>query len=418
MIAAPGTFEPTRLKLGTSSTYRTRTGTLHLRSLILIFTSTLVACGGGGGGGGGAGNDTSVQAAPYTYQIPSAGNDSWAVGHLDDHGIDSVAIESMVADFHSGTTPGIDAIAIVRNNTLVLQSNIRTQTGAYDGWGGNTLPNRHIMHSTSKSVTSALIGIAIDQGYIASTDMPFYDLFLYTSYENWDDRKATMTLEDALTMRFGYEWDEWSQPYGHAENDLTILTENNVDQSFALLNLPLATDPGSNFVYNTAGTIAIGQALENAVGVPMEDFAEMHLFQPLQIDNAIWGYTPSGLPNGGSGLYLEARDMVKFGQLFIDDGMWQGQRIVSAEWIDRSVQSYTTLGWTYTSGYGYQWWVDRFTHNGISIEAYSTRGFGGQYIFCVPSLELVVAFTGQNYDNGLSNQPFDLMRDVILPSVL
>ena len=94
-----------------------------------------------------------------------------------------------------------------------------------------------------------------------------------------------MTLEDALTMRLGLQWDEWSEPYGDANNDLTILTEKNIDQGWALLNLPVQSDPGTNFTYNTAATIALGQSLENAVGVPMEDFAEMHLFQPLQIDD-------------------------------------------------------------------------------------------------------------------------------------
>jgi CubicO group peptidase (beta-lactamase class C family) len=386
------------------------------RTLFLFLLTTLSACGGGDGNGGnkGAGNPT----ATYSYQMPAASNDGWAVGHLDDHGIDSMAIESMVRDFHSGIAPGIDGIAIVRNNTLVLQSNIRTATDDHDHWGGNTRIDRHIMHSTSKSVTSALIGIAVDQGYIADADVPFYDLFLYPSYENWDDRKATMTLDDALTMRFGYEWDEWSIPYGQEGNDLKKLTDSNTDQSWALLDLVIVEDPGSNFVYNTAGTIAIGQALENAVGVPMEDFAETHLFQPLQIDGAIWGYTPTGLPNGGSGLYLETRDMAKFGQLFIDDGIWQGQQIISAAWVERSVQPLTSLSWTFTSGYGLQWWVDRFTRFGESVESYSTRGYGGQYIFCVPALQLVVVFTGQNYENSLSNQPFELMQDIILPAVL
>ena len=198
------------------------------RSLYYLLFLTLTACGGGGGDQGGSNNAAVATPIIYSYSMPTVANDSWPVGHLSDHGIEVNPIEHMVRDFHSGATPGIDAIAIARNGTLVLLSNIRTQTGEFDGWGGNTWPNRHIMHSTSKSITSALIGIAVDQGYIASTDVPFYDLFIYSSYDNWDDRKATMTLEDALTMRFGYEWDEWSQPYGHPENDLRILTESSM----------------------------------------------------------------------------------------------------------------------------------------------------------------------------------------------
>ncbi|MBT8079714.1 MAG: serine hydrolase, partial [Gammaproteobacteria bacterium] len=214
-----------------------------MRMALLALTSGLAACGSGGGSDDPTAGGGSTPIA-YAYTMPGPLNDGWAVGHLDDNGIDAAAIESMVRDFHSGAIPGIDAIAIVRNNTLVLQSNIRTQVGDFDAWGGNTRPNRHIMHSTSKSITSALIGIAIDQGYIAGTDVPFYDLFHYTSYDNWDDRKSTMTLDDALTMRFGYQWDEWSLSYGHPDNDLRALTDNNIDQGWALLNLVMIDDPG------------------------------------------------------------------------------------------------------------------------------------------------------------------------------
>jgi CubicO group peptidase (beta-lactamase class C family) len=288
--------------------------------------------------------------------------------------------------------------------------------GRFDNWVGNTNPNQHVLHSTSKSFTSALIGIAIDQGYIASVDVPFYNLFSYGSYLNADPRKATMTLENALNMRLGLRWDEWSQPYGSTGNDLEDLSRNNTDYAKALLDLPMESDPGTTFTYNTAATIAIGQALQNAVGVPMADFADMHLFQPLQIQNAEWGRTPTDLPNGGSGLFLEPREMIKFGQLFVDGGVWNGQQIVSQEWFSASAERRVVLDTTWTTGYGYQWWIDNFTYKGQAIESWSTRGFGGQDIFCVPSLNLVVAFTGQNYESG-EVRPFILMQDYILPSI-
>lgn len=383
--------------------------------VLLLFVSALTACGGGDGDSYGGGDPAQVT---YTYQVPATLNDGWEVGHLDDHSIDTDLITSMMNGIVGFQYTGIDSISIARNNTLVLNQVFRTQLDEFDSWTNNTRLDMHILHSTSKSFTSALVGIAIDQGFISDTDAFFYELFAYASYDNWDTRKANMTLDDALTMRFGILWDEWSEPYGAADNSLTVLTANNDDYAKALLDLPIDADPGTNFVYNTAGSVAIGQALENSVGVPMADFAAVHLFAPLQIVDVRWGETPTGLPNGGSGLFLSTRDMAKFGQLFINSGVWNGEQVISADWITRSVQPYTTLTWTDTSGYGYQWWIDRFFVNGQQIDSYSTRGYGGQYIFCVPSLQLVVTFTGSNYGNDGAGQSFEMMQQYILPAML
>jgi len=372
-----------------------------------------VACGGSGGGGS---PPTTSPPATYTYSVPAQTNDGWVTGHLDDHGFDAALILEMMDGINSGRFSGIDSVTIARDNTLILNEIYPRNLDIYDNWVGNTDPERHVVHSTSKSYTSALIGIAIEQQYIASVDVPFYDLFSYGSYANPDPRKATMTLEDALTMQLGYTWNEWDVPYGTAGNDLQDLLESNADVAKALLDLPIESDPGTSFTYNTAATIAIGQALQNAVGVSMASFAETYLFQPLQIESAEWGRTPTNLPNGGSGLFLKPRDMIKLGQLYLDGGVWNGQQIVSAAWIDASVQAHAALSYSLSTGYGYQWWLGGFTHNGQPIEVWSTRGFGGQDIFCVPSLNLVVAFTGQNYDAG-EFLPFELMQDFILAAI-
>ena len=383
---------------------------VHRISSLLVLALLVTACGGGG--------ETPASGPPtrYTYSVPEQTNDGWATGHLDDHGFNTALIVEMMDGINDGQFSGIDSVTIVRNNTLLLHAEYDRSLDRFDDWGGNTDPGRHILHSTSKSFTSALIGIAIDQGFIASVDVPFYDLFSYGNYSNPDTRKATMTLEDALTMRLGLEWDEWSVPYTQPGNDLEELMSSNLDYAKALLDLPMTSNPGSSFTYNTAATIAIGQALENAVGVPMSDFAELNLFQPLQIQTAEWVLTPTRLPNGGSGLFLESRDMIKFGQLFVDGGQWNGQQIISAGWIDASVAQHVILDFNLSSGYGYQWWLGRFTYDGQEIETWSTRGFGGQDIFCIPSLNLVVAFTSQNYE---SNEflPMSLLQDYILPSI-
>jgi len=389
-------------------------------ALTLITSVMLAACGGGGGGGGGDVTQPTTPVAPYSYSAPLANGDGWEVADLADVGMDEAQLEAMMQLVVNGEFRGIDSVVIARNNKLVLHEQLRNEIGQFDEWIDNRDPERHVLHSTSKSFTSALIGIAIDQGYIASTQVKFYDLFNYGAYFNWDDRKADITLEDALTMRLGYEWDEWTLPYTDPNNDLVFLENNYTDWPKALLDLPMQFDPGTQFTYNTAATIAIGQALENATGIPMADFANQYLFYPMDITTAEWWLTPTGLPNGGSGLFLLSRDMAKFGQLFIDDGVWQGQQLISPEWIADSVTRRVDISsWaTYSEAYGFQWWLDDFNFRGQTIEAYVTSGYGGQYIFCLPELDLVVAFTGRNYNNGVGVQAlYDMVRQYILVSI-
>ena len=370
----------------------------RLNILIAVATLAIAACGGGSSGGGGE----PPPRIDYTYRIPTDIGDGWQLADLASEGFDTQQIAVLMDQIVNEDYPGIDSIAIVRNENLLLYWSANRELTNFDAWIGNTNRERHILHSTSKSFTSALIGIAIDKGFIASTDVKFYDLFNYAGYDNWDPRKAEMTLEDALTMRLGLTWDEWSLSYTNPNNDLVFLENNNLDWSKALLDLPMSRNPGTTFTYNTAATIAIGKALQNATGMPMAQFADANLFLPMQITNAVWARSPTNLPIGGSGLFLETRDLIKFGQLYLNGGSWQGQQLISADWVAASVIRHVDLSaiLTFSDGYGYQWWLDQFNYKGQQVEAWITSGYGGQFIFAIPSLDLVVAFTGHNYENN------------------
>ncbi len=370
-----------------------------IRPVILAFiAATIASCGGG---------SSSPPPPPppvsYSYSVPADIGDGWQVANIADEGFETQMIVDMMTDILDGSSPGIDSVAIIRNNKLVhYWYDSRRELDQFDDWVGNRDEERHILHSTSKSVTSALVGIAIDQGHIASTQVKFLDLFPYSSYDNWDPRKAEITLEDALTMRLGIEWDEWSLPYTHGDNDLVYLENHNSDWPKALLDLPMAFDPGGRFAYNTAATIAIGRAMQNSTGIPMADYANTYLFYPMQITDAVWGTTPLGLPNGGSGLFLTTRELAKFGQLYLDGGVWQGQQLISAAWVAESVVQRVDVSniVSRSDGYGYQWWLDSVQYENQLLETWITAGYGGQYTFIVPGLELVVTFTGHNYENG------------------
>lgn len=374
---------------------------------IVLFVLLLATAGCGGGSSGGTTSPPPPPPEPFSYSVPADTGDGWQVGDLAAEGFDVRMIVDMMDSILDGTYPGIDSVAIARNNKLLLYwYDPGRELDQFDAWINNTIRERHVLHSTSKSFTSALIGIAIDQGHIDSTQVSFLDLFDYTDYENWDPRKADITLQDALTMRFGFRWDEWSRPYTDPQNDLVSLENNNFDWPKALLDLPMASNPGTAFAYNTAGTIAIGKALENATGERLEQFANAHLFLPMQITDAGW-WSPHNLANGGSGLFLRTRDLAKFGQLYLDGGVWQGQQLISAEWVADSIVRHVDLSdvLSFSEGYGYQWWLDELPYKGQLMETWVTSGYGGQYIFVIPGLELVVAFTGHNYDNadGIAN---------------
>lgn len=389
----------------------------HLHRLLLaVVAMTLVAACGGGSSGGGSGPG----AVTYSYTVPADIGDGWQVASLADEGFDLDLIENMMGRVVSEQYAGIDSVTIIKNNKLVLYWFADRELDQFDDWVNNRDKERHILHSTSKSVTSALVGIAIDQGFIASTDVPFYSLFNYANYLHWDPRKNDMTLEDALTMRLGLEWDEWTYPYTSPNNDLVALNTFNTDWAKALLDLPMVEDPGTSFTYNTAATTAIGQAVENAIGMPLADFANINLFYPMQITDAVWATTPTGLPIGGSGLYLRPRDLAKFGQLYLNNGAWQGQQLISADWIaDTVVRRVDISSWaTFSEAYGFQWWLDDLSYNFQPVETWKTSGYGGQYLFVIPSLDLVVAFTGHNYEPGPGiGNLYRIMEEFILAAI-
>ena len=355
--------------------------------------------------------------APYQYQIPQYIDDGWQTGHLADFGFDTEQLVDLIQDIQKGTHPGIDSISIVRDNTLLLHHDFQRDLTVYDSWINNSDPTRHVMHSTSKSFVSALAGIAVQQGYIQDTSRPFYSFFDYSEYENWDDRKNSITFENALTMQLGLEWDEWTYAFGDNRNSLTSLTNNSDDYIKSMLDLPIVTDPGTDYAYNTIASIAIGAAVENATGIPLEDYAEQYLFEPLQIADAQWLMTPTGLPNTGSGLFLATRDMAKFGQLYLDGGVWNGLRLLEESWVADSLARSVELSWDYTSGYGYQWWLGEFVSGANVHPFYSTRGFGGQFIILILDFNLVIAFTAHNYNDDLYDSPFRLTEQFIIPAI-
>jgi CubicO group peptidase (beta-lactamase class C family) len=393
-----------------------------LRWLLLV----LLVLGGCGGGGGAAQDQPSPTPTAYEYRLPADRGDSWTIGAAGDNGLAVAVLESMINDIRAGQFPNIDSIAISRNGVLVLDETIRDAIDDEDRHVGNSDPQIHAQFSATKSITSLVVGIAIDEGYIAGVDTRYLELFPYTDYANWDDRKGDITVHHVLAMRLGLEWNEWDPPYTSADNQLIRFYDEEVDYSKALLDLPVAADPGSGFAYNTVATVSLGQAVENAAPMSLIDFGASELMLPLGITDIELLTTPTGLPNGGGGFYFRTRDMAKFGQLLLNGGTWGGDRVVSEDWIHESLIPRTEIGWAnpeawdwQIDGYGYQWWLGHYEHQGQQLHTYVAWGFGGQWLVAIPSLDLVIAVNSHGYDgsDAALNEPHAIIRSYVLNAV-
>jgi CubicO group peptidase (beta-lactamase class C family) len=283
---------------------------------------------------------------------------------------------------------GFHSLLVIRHGYLVSE----TYFGSYQQ------DARHDQYSVTKSFLSTLIGTALDKGYIDSTSQRVVDFFPGYTFANPDSQKEAMTLEDVLTMRTGLDWDEGDAAY----QDLYI----SPDWVQYMLDEPMAASPGTQFNYCSGCSHLLSAILLQTTGSNPRDFAEKNLFEPLGLSDVMWESNPAGIPIGGWGLRLTPREMAKLGYLFLHNGQWDGQQIVSAQWVENATRSYTETG--DSLGYGYQWWTVP------SLGAYTALGRYGQTIMVIPGSDLVIVTTAQMEDH---DQIFQLVEQYILPAV-
>lgn len=239
---------------------------------------------------------------------------------------------------------------------------------------------RHDLASVTKSLTSTLIGIAIDQGHIAGVETPVLEFFPDLTIANLSPRKERMTLEHLLTMRSGYECDPTN-----SEATLTEMTNSPNWVQFAL-DLPMAEEPGQRRVYCSPNVHLLSAIIERATGMSTLDFAQEHLFEPLAIIDLEWLADPQGVHRGWGDLHLSPLDMSKFGALYLDEGRWGDRQIVSSWWVEEASTGagQHVPGWPAGEGYSYLWYY--------APGYYYASGRGGQLIFVFPDENLVVGF--------------------------
>ena len=298
----------------------------------------------------------------------------WETSTPEEQGLNSSRLQEMT-EYIQGSSWSDDIISllIVRGGCLVYEN-------YFSHPENNDTANN--IYSVTKSVTSALVGIAIGQGLIGSVDDYVLDYFLGYTFTNMSAEKEAITIEHLLTMTSGLPWSQSEYP------DL----ESSPDWVQWLLDRSMQYAPGEEWVYNSGGSHLLSAIVSEASGMNTTEFADQYLFAPLNITRGEWPDDPQGHAMGARNLHLRARDMAKFGYLYLREGVWEGQVIVPSSWVHTSTTSIITFipGDPLSDGYGYQWWT--FPTIG-EIGGYSAIGLLDQHIWVIPCQDLVVVIT-------------------------
>ncbi|MBN1350873.1 serine hydrolase [candidate division KSB1 bacterium] len=333
--------------------------------------------------------------------------------------MDSAVLEELVDEVKAGTYGDVHSLLIQRNDVMVLE----------EYFGENTKNTIHPIYSATKSVTSALIGIAIHQGKLSGIDEKMLKFF--PEYEgaigNLDSMKEAITIKNLLNMTAGFTWDEVSTSMYDSQNDVYKLQMSS-DWIKYVLDLPMSDYPGSKFTYCCGATTLLSGILQKATGQTAADYAKTHLLEPLGIDQFDWSSERWGageISNTAWGLDMRPADMIKFGQLYLNNGRWNETQIVPEEWVQTStaqsvkdIESASQFNATQKCDYAYQWWRFSDDHAVAGMidpnDAYFAFGHGDQAIWVVPHLNLVAAMTSGNYD---TYKAYPLFWTYVLKSV-
>ena len=326
-------------------------------------------------------------------------------------GVAAQPFDGLSEAIQEGDFGNLKAVVVSRHGEIIYEDYFR----------GTTADELHQVQSVTKSVGSALIGIAHRKGLIGlDDDLEDHFSGLYDMSQGALANKRAITVEQVITHRLGVEWDETSTDYRDAANSTNQMI-NAADWYRFVLERPLAYQSGANFTYNSGASTLMSRVLRSATGMGPDEFARQELFDPLGIGPVRWElYSDQGQGSGmtdwpnpdedpplGFGLWLRARDMLKIGELYLDGGMYEGRRILDKSWIDASWTRHSHAGNSDYSpgptwGYGYQWWRMKIDDlDGRSWHLFFASGWGSQVIFVLPELNLVMVTTADNYDwNG------------------
>lgn len=354
----------------------------------------------------------------------------WPITDPFSEGIDPLVIDSIHNEITAGKYGLIDHFLVIRHGKVVADyrypQDYKHIAQKYDTtnyqynydhpewhpYYKNT--DLHTLQSVTKSITSALLGIALEREKMSDLNIKVMPFFKEYALNSTDRRKNNISLEDLLTMRSGIDWNE--STYGETD-DCTIMEKSDKWVQF-VLNKPMDTTAGVVFEYNSGVSVLLGKFVSIITGKRIDKWAEEVLFRPLDITEYYWKVTPDGEIDTEGGLYLSAYDLAKIGFLFLHQGKWEGKQIIPKAWVTVStspIVPHENPIENKTMGYGYQWWVPK--HSNGKSEIFAGLGFGGQYLMVVPKYDLIVVFNGWNHHDKPEKSTFRVLEERIIPGM-
>ena len=349
---------------------------LWLRYSVIIFASVILILPLLTGGCGGPSNED-LEAVDYAPLL----RDDWKVSKPEEQGLDPMPVAEMY--YNAEKLETIYSLLIIKNDYLVAERY----------YNEGSVDQKDRLQSVTKSYTSALVGIALEQGYLSSVDQNMLDFFPEMDGKVTDPRKEQITIRQMLQMRAGYPWEETDPVFweGLLSGHYPPLIEE----------FPLTADPGTEFQYSNLTSNWLGIILHRVTGTNLKTFAEEYLFSAIDVEPGEWGQDAEGHNNGCADLHFSARDAAKFGQLYLNDGIFEGKQVVPADWVHDSLQQYSKninasggfpANWGLSIsdiGYGYQWWSAKAGDHHLDF----AWGHGGQFIVLVDKLDMVIVLT-------------------------
>ncbi len=321
-----------------------------------------------------------LEAVDYT---PLPGED-WKVSTPGEQGLDPTLVAAMYLDATSLST--LYGLLVIKNGHLIAE-------GYFNEGGIDQLSARQ---SVTKSYTSALVGVALDQGYLSSVDQKMVDFFPELAGQIRDQRKEQITIRQLLQMRAGYPDEEYNRPYLDS-----LFFSDNWHWLPHIVRFPLSGDPGTEFAYSNLTSHILAVIVARATDTDLESYAQRHLFSPIDAELGSWSRDADGYNYGCNEISVTARDMAKFGSLYLNDGVYEGKRVLPADWIEASLQRYSEgidrsgegrgKHGRYLSdvGYGYQWWSATVGEHRFDYAA----GHGGSLIVLLDELDMIIVTT-------------------------
>ena len=338
---------------------------------VTLILSMLAGCGPSGP------STEDLAAVEYT---PLPGDD-WKVSTPAEQGLDSMLVAELY--YNAAELETIYSLLVIKNDYLIAE----------DYFNEGSVDQKDRLQSVTKSYTSALVGIALEQGYLSSVDQKMLDFFPEVTDQITDPRKEQITIRDLLQMRAGYPWEETDPALwdGLLSGYYVPLIEG----------FPLITDPGTEFHYSNLTSNWLGIIVDRATGMNLKAYAEENLFLPIGVKAGDWGTDAEGHNNGCADLHFTARDAAKFGLLYLNDGEYEGKQVIPASWVSESLQRYSEninatggfpANWGLSIsdiGYGYQWWSARAGDHYFDF----AWGHGGQLIVLLDEFDMVIVVT-------------------------